>query len=89
MFFIYKEFTKLFQSWNGKFRTYEILRMLHEPVTLRIHISAFRNGNEHELTHISGWAQYKYGHIHVCCNISMVGFYFGGCDIPGADAGAP
>jgi len=35
------------------FHTYEIFKMLHEPVTLPIHRLTFRNCNEHELTHIS------------------------------------
>lgn len=36
-FCLCKEFTELFQLWNGMFHTCEILKMLHEPVTLPIH----------------------------------------------------
>lgn len=62
-FCLCKEYTELFQLWNGMFHICEILKMLHEPVTLPKHRSTIRNCNEHELTHIFILASHKYGHI--------------------------
>lgn len=54
-------------------------------MTLQVHRATVINHNEFDLTQI--WGRYIHVWTHSrCSNIGMISFYFGGCDIPGAEA---